>query len=56
MFIERRTEEKLNGSGQRTDVSVKVFEVYPGLPGEGRYRRVKESDGPTHRISSEADL
>jgi len=45
MFIERRTEEKLNGSGQRTDVSVKVFEVYPGLPGEGRYRRLIEEDG-----------
>jgi len=45
MFIERRTEEKLDGSGRRTDVSVKVFEVYPGLPGEGRYRRLIEEDG-----------
>jgi len=45
MFIERRTEQKLDGSGRPKDVSVKVFEVYPGLPGEDRYRRLIEEDG-----------
>jgi hypothetical protein len=45
MFIERRTEQKLDGSGRPTDESVKVFEVYPGLPGEDRYRRLIEEDG-----------
>src|SRR3954467_8658208 len=45
MFIERRTEQKLDGAGQPKEVSVKVFEVYPGLPGEGRYRRLIEEDG-----------
>jgi hypothetical protein len=45
MFIERRTEQKLDGSGQPKDESVKVFEVYPGLPGEDRYRRLIEEDG-----------
>jgi hypothetical protein len=45
MFIERRTEQKLDGSGRPKDESVKVFEVYPGLPGEDRYRRLIEEDG-----------
>jgi len=45
MFTERRTEQKLNGSGRPTSESVKVFEVYPGLPGEDRYRRLIEEDG-----------
>ena len=45
MFIERRTEQKLDGSGRLTDESVKVFEVFPGLPGENRYRRLIEEDG-----------
>jgi hypothetical protein len=45
MFIERRTEQKLDGSGRSKDESVKVFEVYPGLPGEDRYRRLIEKDG-----------
>jgi hypothetical protein len=45
MFLERRTEQKLDGSGRPTNESVKVFEVYPGLPGEDRYRRLIEEDG-----------
>jgi hypothetical protein len=45
MFVERRTEQKLDGLGRSTDESVKVFEVYPGLPGEERYRRMIEEDG-----------
>jgi hypothetical protein len=45
MFIERRTEQKLDGSGRAKDESVKVFEVYPGLPGQGRYRRLIAEDG-----------
>jgi hypothetical protein len=45
MFIERRTEQKLDGSGRLTNESVKVFEVFPGLPGENRYRRLIEEDG-----------
>jgi len=44
MFIEKRTEQKLDGSGRATDVSVKLFEVYPGLPGEDRYQRLIEED------------
>jgi hypothetical protein len=45
MFIERRTQQKLDASGRPKDESVKVFEVYPGLPGEDRYRRLIEEDG-----------
>jgi len=45
MFIERRTDQKLDGKGRTTDESVKVFEVYPGLPGQDRYRRLIEEDG-----------
>jgi len=45
MFLERRTEQKVDGSGRPTSESVKVFEVYPGLPGENRYRRLIEENG-----------
>ena len=45
MFVERRSEQHVNGSGRPTSDSVKVFEVYPGLPGEDRYRRLIEEDG-----------
>jgi DNA-binding TFAR19-related protein (PDSD5 family) len=45
MFIERQTELKLDGAGRVKDESVKVFEVYPGLPGEDRYRRLIEEHG-----------
>lgn len=44
-FMERRVEQKLDGSARITHESVKVFEVYPGLPGEDRYRRLIEEDG-----------
>ena len=45
MFVERRTEQKLAGNGRVSSESVKVFEVYPGLPGEERYRRLIEENG-----------
>jgi hypothetical protein len=45
MFVERRTEQKVDGSARVTSESVKVFEVYPGLPGEPRYRRLVEENG-----------
>jgi hypothetical protein len=51
MFIERRTEQKVDGSGRPTSESVKVFEVYPGLPEEERYRRLIEENG--RRIASD---
>ena len=45
MFTERRTDQRLDGSGRVKNEDVKVFEVYPGLPGEERYQRLVEEDG-----------
>jgi hypothetical protein len=45
MYLERRTEQRVDASGRSTRESVKVYEVYPGLPGEDRYRRLIEEDG-----------
>jgi hypothetical protein len=44
-FLEKRIEQKLDALGRSKDRSVKVFEVYPGLPGEERYRRLIEENG-----------
>jgi hypothetical protein len=44
-FIERRIEQKLDDAGRTKSESVKVFEIYPGLPNEDRYRRLIEEDG-----------
>jgi hypothetical protein len=44
-FLERRIQQKLDAAGRSTGETVKVFEVYPGLPGEDRYRRLIEEDG-----------
>ena len=56
VFNERRVEQKVNAAGRVTDESVKVYEVYPGLPGEDRYRRLIEEDGrstPTDRLAQQ---
>jgi hypothetical protein len=45
MYIERRTEQKVDSAGRPTSESMKVYEVYPGLPGEPRYRRLIEENG-----------
>jgi hypothetical protein len=45
VFNERRVEQRLNSEGRVTSESVKVYEVYPGLPGENRYLRLIEEDG-----------
>lgn len=45
MFIEKRIEQKLDASGQPHGETVKVFEVYPGLPGEDRYLRLIQENG-----------
>ncbi len=56
VFVERRIEQKLDGSGKVTDESTKVFEVYPGLEGEERYRRLIEENGqrvPSDRLEKQ---
>src|SRR5215471_4288162 len=44
-YVETRRELKLDSRGQSTGESVKVFESYPGLPGEGRWERLISEDG-----------
>src|SRR5262245_15459726 len=44
-YVETRRELKLDGRGQATGESVKVFESYPGLPGEDRWDRLISQDG-----------
>lgn len=56
VFTERRTEQKIDGAGRVTSESVKVYEVYPGLPGEERYRRLIEEDGrptPSEKLAKQ---
>jgi hypothetical protein len=45
MYVETRREQKLDKAGNPTGESVKVFESYPGLPGELRWRRQISEDG-----------
>ena len=44
-YVERRTEQKVDASGRTTSETVKVYEVYPGLPGRPHYRRLIEENG-----------
>lgn len=44
-YNERRVEQKIHSSGRVTEERVKVYEVYPPLPGEEPYRRLIEEDG-----------
>lgn len=44
-YVETRRERKLDGRGLATSESVKVFESYPGLPGEPRWERLISEDG-----------
>jgi hypothetical protein len=55
-FREKRVEQRLDGKGRVTSESVKLYEVYPGLPGEERYRRLLEEDGkavPAERLTKQ---
>ena len=45
VYEEARREQKLDKAGRATDESLKVFESYPGLPGEGRWSRLLAEDG-----------
>ena len=44
-FSERQVEQRRDGEGRVREEHVKVYEVYPPLPGEERYRRLIEEDG-----------
>ena len=45
VYVETRRELKLDKSGRTREESVKVFESYPGLPGEARWERLISEDG-----------
>ena len=45
VYVETRRELKLDKGGRTREESVKVFESYPGLPGEGRWERLIAEDG-----------
>jgi hypothetical protein len=45
VYTETRREQKLDKAGRPTGESVKVFESYPGLPGEERWSRLVAEDG-----------
>src|SRR5687768_18162007 len=45
VYVETRREQKLDKHGRTREESVKVFESYPGLPGEARWERLVAEDG-----------
>ena len=44
-YVETRRQLKLDKNGRSTKETVKVFESYPGLPGEERWERLISEDG-----------
>ena len=45
IYVETRHEQKLDGGGRVEQESVKVYESYPGLPGEDRWERLISENG-----------
>jgi len=45
IYVETRREQKLDGRGRVAHESVKVYESYPGLPGEDRWERLISENG-----------
>ena len=45
IYVETRREQKLDGRGRVKEESVKVYESYPGLPGEDRWERLISENG-----------
>jgi len=45
VYVETRREQKLDDRGRVLEESVKVFESYPGLPGENRWERLIAENG-----------
>jgi hypothetical protein len=45
MYMETRREVKLDKTGRSTRERIKVFESYPGFPGEERWERLISEDG-----------
>ena len=45
IYTETRREQKIDGRGRVKEESVKVYESYPGLPGEGRWEQLIAENG-----------
>jgi hypothetical protein len=45
IYVETRRQQKLDGRGRVEQESVKVYESYPGLPGEDRWERLISENG-----------
>jgi hypothetical protein len=57
IYTETRREQKLDDRGRVTQESVKVYESYPGLPGEERWERLLSEDGrPRPAAELEKDM
>src|SRR5258706_3796059 len=50
-YVETRREQKLDGRGRVEQESVKVYESYPGLPGEERWERLISENGRARAAS-----
>ena len=55
VYVETRRSRSLDGKGRVTKESVKVFEQYPGLPGETGWERLIEEDGKPLSAAKLAD-
>jgi hypothetical protein len=51
VYVETRREQKLDSGGRVQQESVKVYESYPGLPGEGRWERLISENGRARAAS-----
>ena len=51
IYVETRREQKLDGGGRVQQESVKVYESYPGLPGEDRWERLISENGQPRAAS-----
>ncbi len=55
MYVETRREQKLGKDGRMEEESVRVYESYPGLPGQPRWERLISEDGKPVAANKLAD-
>src|SRR5262245_38195570 len=55
VYVETRREVKLDKDGRTTEQSVKVYESYPGLPGQPRWERLISENGKPVAAADLAD-
>ena len=55
MYVETRRERKLDKDGRTAEESVRVYESYPGLPGQPRWERLISEDGKPVAANSLAE-